>query len=95
MLDEGTLTGDESAPYNNGEGVFIAANGDELYFTIEGAVLHSDHPDYNFEFQDPFTFTGGTGRFEGASGSGTTDSFVNQVTNRTDHEWNATIIYKP
>lgn len=95
LMDDGTLTGDESAPYNNGQGTFTAANGDELHFTIEGAVLPSDHPDYNFEFQDPFTFTGGTGRFAGASGSGITDSFVNQSANRTDHSWNGELILNP
>lgn len=95
LQDDGTLTGDESTPYNNGQGIFKDANGDELHFTIEGAVLPSDHPDYDFEFQDPFTFTGGTGRFAGASGSGTTDSFVNHSTNRTDHTWNATLIFNP
>lgn len=94
VMDDGTLTGDESLPYNNGEGIFIAANGDELYFTIEGAVLPSDHPDYNFEFQDPFTFTGGTGRFAGATGGGITDSFADQSTGRTDHSWNGTLILK-
>jgi hypothetical protein len=92
LMDDGTLTGDESAPYNNGKGTFIAANGDELYFTIEGVVIPSDHPDYNFEFQDPFTFTGGTGRFAGASGGGWTDSLVDQPTDRTDHIWTGKIL---
>jgi hypothetical protein len=93
LQDDGTLTGDESAPYNNGEGTFIAANGDELYFTIEGVVLPSDHPEYNFEFQDPFIFTGGTGRFAGASGGGWTDSLVDQSTDRTEHIWTGKILF--
>jgi len=87
LLDDGTLTGDESAPYNNGKGVFTAANGDELFFDTSGAVVPSDNPDFDFEFQDPFIFTGGTGRFAGASGGGMTDSFVDQSTNITDHKW--------
>ena len=59
--------------YKNGTGVFVAANGDELYFQIptEGVVGHVipfAHPFYEAYFQDPFTFSGGTGRFAGASG---------------------------
>lgn len=92
LLDDGTLTGDESSPYNSGQGVITAANGDELYFTAEGVVLPTDEPGYNFEFQDPFTFAGGTGRFAGATGGGITDSFADQSTGRTDHSWNGTLI---
>jgi hypothetical protein len=87
----GELTEGESIPYFNGTGTFTAANGDQLYFTISGAVLPSNHPDYDFEFQDPFTFTGGTGRFSGAEGSGMTNSFVDFAADRTDHEWTGMI----
>jgi hypothetical protein len=93
LMDDGTLTGDESAPYNKGQGVLIAANGDELYFTIEGVVIPTDQPGYDFEFQDPFTFTGGTGRFAGVSGSGHTDSFHIQADMRTDHSWTGKLIF--
>ncbi len=69
--------------YKNGEGVFVAANGDELYFVVPspgeiGLIMPLPSPDplYEFYFQDPFTIVGGTGRFEGASGSGYSDSYV-------------------
>jgi len=69
--------------YKNGEGVFVAANGDELYFSVPspgeiGLIMPVPSPDplYEFYFQDPFTIVGGTGRFEGASGSGFTESYV-------------------
>lgn len=91
VLDDGQLTEGESLPYDNGSGVFVAANGDELHFEISGAVLPSDHPDFDFEFQDAFRFTGGTGRFEAASGEGMTDSFVDQAAGRTHHDWSATL----
>lgn len=51
----------------NIEGIFVAANGDELYYTAEA----------DFDFLNPpeivwgvFEFVGGTGRFENASGGG-------------------------
>ena len=94
-----------SFTYKNGEGVFIAANGDELYFWIPspdsiGHIIPYVHPVYEFQFQDPFTFKGGTGRFEGASGGGYTNSFVDLFDDngnfipehRTDHEWTGTLI---
>jgi hypothetical protein len=94
--------------YKNGEGTFVAANGDELWFSVPspgeiGQVLPLPYADplYEAYFQDPFTFTGGTGRFVGASGSGYTNSFVdifvdgdpNQfiLEHRTDHEWTGTL----
>ncbi|MBW3553395.1 MAG: hypothetical protein KY466_07795 [Gemmatimonadetes bacterium] len=88
---DGELTEGESVPYDNGIGTLIAANGDELHIEISGAVLPSDHPDFDFEFQDAFRFTGGTGRFEAASGEGMTDSFVDISEGRTYHDWTATI----
>jgi len=80
--------------YINGEGTFTDAEGDELYITISGQVKPTTVPDYDLEFKDPFTITGGTGRFEGASGDGTTNSLVNQTTGRTDHVWNGMITMK-
>ena len=95
LLDDGTLTEGESAPYDNGIGMIVAANGDELYLSISGVVLPSDHPDFDFEFHDAFQVTGGTGRFAGASGEGVTDSFVDQSTNRTYHSWSGWLTVSP
>lgn len=89
---DGMFTAGESLPYENGFGTLTAANGDVLYLEISGAVLPSDHPDYDLEFQDPFHFTGGTGRFAGATGEGMTASFVDQSDDRTDHEWVGTLV---
>jgi hypothetical protein len=93
ILDDGQITEGESAPYS-GEGTFVAANGDELHFTISGAVVPTDRPGFAYEFMDPFEITGGTGRFAGASGSGTTLSFVNPLADptRTHHEWKAVLV---
>lgn len=95
LLDDGTLTAGESAPYWDGVGILTAASGDALHMSVSGAVLPSDHPDFDFEFQDPFVFTGGTGRFAGAGGQGMTDSFVDQSTNRTHHSWGGWLVIEP
>jgi hypothetical protein len=87
------VTNFPTVPYWNGVGTFTGANGDQLFITIEGTVLPSDHPDFDLEFSDPFDFVGGTGRFSGASGGGITNSFVDlQVSpSRTQHEWTGTL----
>lgn len=50
---------------------FTAANGDKLFITAnETACPTSTH---SFQLTGPLTITGGTGRFEHASGSGSVD----------------------
>lgn len=91
--------------YTNGDGVFIAANGDKLFIKIPsegviGHILPYDHHFYELQFQDAFSFNGGTGRFENASGWGMTNSFVDLFDDennfipehQTDHEWIGTLI---
>lgn len=90
--DGNPLSEGESVPYFDGVGILRAANGDILELTIEGAVLPTDHPHYEFEFADVFVFTGGTGRFDGASGTGITNSFVDFETQTTDHYWSGELI---
>ncbi|WP_163709468.1 hypothetical protein [Mangrovibacterium lignilyticum] len=67
-------------------GKFVAANGDELYFIGEGQVLPytGDNVEYQAQFNDEFSFIGGTGRFEGASGSAKTNAYVHAGS--TDNE---------
>jgi hypothetical protein len=77
--------------YENVQGSFVAENGDEIFVTGYGQVLPSTEPGYDLEFQDPFEIIGGTGKFAGATGSGTTNSFVNLTTQQTDHVWTGTI----
>lgn len=80
--------------YVNSESSFIDSNGDELFLDVNGQVLPTTAAGYDLEFKDPFTIIGGTGRFEGATGSGMTNSFVNSTTQRTDHVWSGTITLK-
>lgn len=94
MDEDGQLTEGESLPYGepfgHSAGTFIAANGDELYFTVSGAVVPSEDPEFDFQFMDPFEFTGGNGRFESATGGGVTNSFVTAGVG-TGHEWTGTL----
>lgn len=91
VLDDGQLTEGESLPYVDGIGTLVAANGDELQIEISGTVVPTEHPDFDFEFRDPFQVIGGTGRFAGATGEGTTVSRVNQAADRTLHDWRGTL----
>ena len=50
-------------------GEYVAANGDELTFFVEGVF----NRDTGVVVDGGFDFTGGTGRFEDATGSGETD----------------------
>ena len=83
-----------TSEYGDTDGKFIDENGDELHVDISGQVKRTEKPGYNMEFKDPFTITGGTGKYEGASGNGVTESYVNNMTQRTDHTWTGTIKLK-
>ena len=61
------------------DGSFVAANGDNLFFTGGGKVVPNEgnNSDYYQErFDDLFEIIGGSGRFEGASGSFNTNAWV-------------------
>lgn len=64
--------------------VFIAPNGDELYASIpEGKVIPNEEENSNYyssRFNDKMYFTGGTGRFENASGEGWSNAYVHRPT---------------
>jgi len=75
---------------------FTAANGDILYVSCAGQVLNGRldyHPaDVNSYFKDPFLIVGGTGRFEGATGSGYTDDYNrDSYPDNSFHHWSGTI----
>ncbi len=76
-------------------GYFQTENGDRLNIApLVGQITPSTKEGYDLMFQDPFEIEGGTGRFEGATGSGMTDSFVSLQTGRTDHVWTGTLVLK-
>lgn len=80
----------ETGEYYNTIGKLVAANGDILFIEIpHGNIIpnEGDNSDYyQTRFNDPMIITGGTGRFEGATGSLMTNAFVHDGTDewRTD-----------
>jgi hypothetical protein len=54
---------------------YIAANGDKVFLTVHDTLCPTSTPNV-FHLSGAFTVTGGTGRFEGASGSGTVQASI-------------------
>ena len=79
-----------SGEYWDTECVFIAANGDKLYASIPwGIVVPNEGKDsdyYGSRFNDDMYFTGGTGRFKGASGTAKTNAFVHDASDLYKHK---------
>jgi hypothetical protein len=78
------------------EAYLTAANGDILYVECAGQVINGRldyHPDdVNSYFKDPFVILGGTGKFEGATGSGYTDDYNRDAyPDNSFHHWTGTI----
>ena len=81
-------------PDRVGEGVsahFIAANGDSLTAQGTGKGVPTDTPNVTLVTEN-FTITGGTGRFEGASGSFVVVRTVNTITLEGSGEFDGTIV---
>jgi len=72
------------------DGVFVAANGDELYISIPIGFIIPNLEDnsnyYSFRFNDDMYFVGGTGRFEGATGMAKTHAYVHFPTDDWKHK---------
>uniref|UniRef100_UPI00321735C3 hypothetical protein n=1 Tax=uncultured Draconibacterium sp. TaxID=1573823 RepID=UPI00321735C3 len=77
---------------------FVSSTGDSLFFTCHGNVIEGrldDHPEFVTSYwRDPFVITGGTGRFEGATGGGTTDDYNSSEDPNSHHHWMGTITLK-
>ena len=73
----------------DGRGTFVAANGDLLHFTFEGTS--SFVPPYSVAFQSHATFTGGSGRFENATGGAVVTGALDVMTGGGDGSWEGTI----
>ncbi len=84
-------TGEPTGSYRNGSGKFVAANGDELYFDLEEGLIignEDEDPYYPTRFNDKVNFTGGTGRFEEATGYFWTNAYVHfPDPNNEDDVW--------
>ena len=74
-------------PYWSDDITFTAANGDQLFGTMEGTATPPD-------VQGTFAVTGGTGRFAGVTGSGTFWAWTDG-SGSNDHIWYAGTLTKP
>jgi len=86
---------DSSYPGDFEEAYFMDENGDKLFVYVEGFVLPGrvpGMPDFATSyFKDPFIITGGTGRFEGATGSGMTNDYNSANDDFSHHHWKGKI----
>ena len=84
--------------YYDTKGIFVAANGDELWFVIPDGMIVANNEDnsdyYQTKFNDPIFFAGGTGRFVGATGEALTNAYVHSGADewRTDFFSEGTLI---
>lgn len=81
VASEQTVDFTKTPPELTGTDEFTAANGDKLYATHSGI---SGAPDAqgNVTFSGEYIFTGGTGKFKGASGSAEFTGTANLATNQ-------------
>ena len=70
-----TFTLDNGVLRSHGEAALIAANGDNLNVVLDGALDPNTGTDHGI-----FSIVGGTGRFDGASGSGDFVVTINPIT---------------
>jgi len=91
VASDGVVNEGDALPFYGETTIFTFANGDELYARGGSAVLPTNNPNYNAEFSNTFAIIGGTGRFEGAQGGGSTQSFVSFL-NGTDHKFSGVIV---
>jgi hypothetical protein len=69
----------------------VAANGDSLFAEGTGVGTSTDTPNIS-QIVEVYTITGGTGRFEGATGTFTVNRLVNLVTGATSGTLNGEIV---
>ena len=74
----------------SGPARYIAANGDQLFMTAVGQSEPTAAPGV-FRIVEVFTITGGTGRFDGAKGSFTTERLFDFATGLTSGSFHGTI----
>jgi hypothetical protein len=73
-----------------GEFTFVAANGDRVFATFTGQSSPTSVAGI-VSIHEVAIITGGTGRFEGATGNFTIDRLVNQATHVSSGSFDGTI----
>jgi hypothetical protein len=74
---------------DDGLGTFIAANGDRLHLTFEGTSAFA--PPFTLSFSSNAVFTGGIGRFDGASGQAVVTGTLDVRAGVGNGSWEGTI----
>lgn len=91
-------TSDGTYPHDYMEAYLEDQNGDKIFIRISGQVLQGRVPqmpeDAISYFIDPIEIIGGTGRFEGATGSGSTNDYNSSKDPYSHHRWQGTITLK-
>ena len=75
---------------DTGTGTFVAANGELLYITFHGV---SDGGQPVLHFTSYVSFVGGTGRFEGVTGTATVEGIFDGRTGSGPADWDGTITF--
>jgi hypothetical protein len=70
---------------DDGQGTFVAANGDLLHFTFDGTSTFN--PPFTLSFTSFADFGGGSGRFGGASGQAVVTGTLDVRTGAGDGRW--------
>lgn len=74
---------------DDGLGTFVAADGDQLHFTFDGKSAFA--PPFSLSFISYSVFTGGTGRFDGATGRAVATGSLDVRTGSGSGGWEGTI----
>lgn len=81
--------------YKTSAEYLVAANGDKLFLYGEGQVIDGKldyHPEYvNSYWKDPMIVMGGTGSYEGATGTFMTDDYNSDLDPYSHHHWTGRI----
>jgi hypothetical protein len=87
--------GDAESNYGNVHAWMGFGKGDTLFVSGSGRVMEgrlANHPTFVTSYwRDPFEILGGTGKFDGAKGSGTTDDYNSSLDPNSHHHWEGTI----
>jgi hypothetical protein len=89
--------GDAESNYGNVHAWMAFGVGDTLFISGSGRVMEgrlADHSAFVTSYwRDPFEILGGTGKFYGATGKGTTNDYNSSEDANSHHHWTGTITW--
>jgi hypothetical protein len=87
--------GDTNGNYGNTYAYMVDNKNDTLFVSCEGKVIEGrldEHPAFVSSYwRDDFVITGGTGKYEGASGIGKTDDYNSLEDPNSHHHWSGIV----